>query len=330
MALVHPGQAPVIEGRTTTARGFAPAVRRVAPRVLRGLLELILVAALFELYRLTRLLARGEEVAAFDHAVQVNNLERLLHLPSEAAIQGLVPSDTLLHLANVYYVSVHFPATILFLVWGYLFRPRAQYVWARNILILLTGAALVVHIIYPLAPPRMFPQWGFVDTMATFGPDAYAGASGDLANQFAAMPSLHIGWAALIAYVIQRTGPRWLAMVAALHLALTVLVVVVTANHYWLDGVVALVLLAAAIIIVGPPRPQPSTQPSTQPAAELSTEPAAALSGEPSAALSAQPRSPAREGAVFDCPPWGSPNHRPGARSTPSGRATTPPTTVAR
>ena len=146
---------------------------------------------------------------------------------------------------------------IAFLVWGYLFRPRAEYRWARNLVIALTCSALVVHIVFPLAPPRMFPQWGFVDTMATFGPNAYAGTSGAMANQFAAMPSLHIGWAALIAYVIHRTGPRWLAWVATAHLAVTVLVVVVTANHYWLDGVVALLLLAGVALVIRRPGPEP-------------------------------------------------------------------------
>ena len=139
------------------------------------------------------------------------------------------------------------------LSWATASWPRAEYQWARNLLIGLTGAALVVHVVYPLAPPRMFPQWGFTDTMATLGPNAYAGASGDLANQFAAMPSLHVGWAALIAYVVARTGPRWLALLAAVHVLVTFLVVVVTANHYWLDGVVALLLLAAAALVLRPP-----------------------------------------------------------------------------
>jgi peptidoglycan/LPS O-acetylase OafA/YrhL len=99
----------------------------------------------------------------------------------------------------------------------------------------------------------MFPQWGFVDTMSVFGPNAYAGASGDLVNQFAAMPSLHVGWAALIAWVVHRSGPRWLAAIAAVHVVLTVVVVVVTANHYWLDGVVALLLLAVAVLVIRRP-----------------------------------------------------------------------------
>jgi PAP2 superfamily len=250
MALLHPTQAPAAVRRT---------VSTVASAVLRALLELGLVLALFELYRFGRLLARGEDAAAYSHALQVHHLERMLHLPNEATVQALVPSDTLLHAANIYYFAVHFPAMIAFLVWGYLFRPRAEYLWARNLVIALTGSALVVHVLYPLAPPRMFPQWGFADTMSAFGPNAYAGTSGALANQFAAMPSLHIGWAALIAYVIHRTGPRWLAWVATGHFAVTVLVVVVTANHYWLDGAVAVTLLAAAILVIRPRGPARKT-----------------------------------------------------------------------
>ena len=247
MTTLHPGQPPATTAVRRTARG-------IAPHVLRALLELGLVLAMFEFYRYGRLLSRGETGAAYAHALRVHHLEHNLHLPSEAMLQALVPSDTLLHAANIYYFSVHFPSMIAFLVWGYLFRPRAEYHWARNLVALLTASALVVHIVYPLAPPRMFPQWGFIDTMSTFGPNAYAGTSGAMANQFAAMPSLHIGWAALIAYVIFRTGPRWLAWVAAAHLAITVLVVVVTANHYWLDGFVALMLLGLAIIVLPPPK----------------------------------------------------------------------------
>ena len=272
MSIVHPGQAPN-PVRRTLGRALARAVDRVGPTALSALRELVLVALLFEFYRLGRLLARGEVASARRHAEFVHRLEHALRLPSEADLQALVPSDAWLHAANVYYVSVHFPAMIAFLVWGYVFRPRWEYVWTRNLVAALTGAALVVHIYYPLAPPRMFPQWGFVDTMAVLGPDAYAGASGDLANQFAAMPSLHIGWAALIAYVVHRTGPKWLAWVATLHLTITVFVVVVTANHYWMDGVVALVLLAAVSRVVRPkvPAEEESAQPATL---ALSHEPA--------------------------------------------------------
>ncbi len=254
MTLVDPGRTP------------APVLRamvRAAPAVRRGAAELALIGTLYVLYRLGRLLARGQEAVAFDNAVDVHGLERLLNVPSEAALQDLVP-DVLLHAANVYYVSAHFPSIIAFLVWGYLVRPRAEYQWARNLLIAVTGAAMVIHIVYPLAPPRMFPQWGFTDTMATLGPNAYGGASGDLANQFAAMPSLHVGWAALIAYVVARTGPRWLAGLAVVHVVLTTLVVVVTANHYWLDGAVAVLLLGVAAVALRPPSARSAVEESPE------------------------------------------------------------------
>src|SRR5690606_20267921 len=130
-------------------------------------------------------------------------------------------------------------------------RPFVEYQWARNLWILQTSAALVLHLSFPLAPPRMFPQWDFVDTMTRYGPSPYEGASGGLANQFAAMPSLHVGWAVLIAYVVLRTGPRWLGVLAALHATLTMVIVIITANHWWIDAFVAVALLAAADAFLG-------------------------------------------------------------------------------
>ena len=120
----------------------------------------------------------------------------------------------------------------------------------------LTLLGLAAHIVFPLAPPRMFPGWGFLDTMATYGPSAYDGASGALVNQYAAMPSLHIGWAVLIAVVVCRTGPRLLAVLACLHAVTTVAVVTVTANHWLLDGLVAVALLGVALLVVRGPAPR--------------------------------------------------------------------------
>jgi hypothetical protein len=240
MTTLHPDQAQVAVARRT--------VRTIAPHVVRAVLELLMVLAMFEFYRYGRLLSRGETGSAYAHALRVHHLEHNLHLPSEATLQSLVPSDALLHAANVYYFSVHFPTMIAFLVWGYLFRPRAEYYWARNLAALLTGAALVVHVVYPLAPPRMFPQWGFVDTMSTFGPNAYAGTSGALANQFAAMPSLHIGWSlwCIAPFVGRHRSWRWNGALC-LYPATTLFAIVVTGNHYWLDALGGAVILALGL-----------------------------------------------------------------------------------
>ncbi len=222
-----------------------------------GIIELLLVAGLYVVYKLGRVITVDSEETARAHARLVHQLERALPLPSEAAIQNAVDSVRLLEAANVYYVSAHFPVTIAFLVWGFLARPRSEYLWARRLLVVLTLLGLVAHIVFPLAPPRMFPSWGFIDTMTTYGPSAYDGASGALVNQYAAMPSLHIGWAALIAVVVCRTGPRWLAVLACLHALTTVAVVTVTANHWLLDGVVALALLGVALLVVPSPDSRP-------------------------------------------------------------------------
>ena len=244
-----------------------------------GALELLLVSGLYGVYKLGRLLSADREEAARAHARLVHHLERLLHLPSEAAIQDAVHSVRLFEAANVYYVSAHFPVTIAFLVWGFLARPRSEYLWARRLLVVVTLLGLVAHIVFPLAPPRMFPGWGFLDTMTTYGPSAYDGTSGAFVNQYAAMPSLHIGWAVLIAVVVCRTGRRPIAVLACLHALTTVAVVTITANHWLLDGLVAVALLGVALLVVPGPsgrRPALRGEPaeSAAPAGAVSTAPA--------------------------------------------------------
>lgn len=218
-------------------------------RLRAALVELVLVAALFNLYRFGRAAIDGQEATARHNAELVTDVQRAIGLPSEATVQQLFDLEPLLRLANTYYTGVHFPLMVLFLAWGFVRRPRHEYVWARNVIAIQTGAALLIHMAFPLAPPRMFPEWGFIDSMAVYGPSAYDGVSGDVANQFAAMPSLHVGWAVAIAYIVFRTGPRPLAALAALHAATTYLVVIVTANHWWLDGIVAIGLLVLAVAL---------------------------------------------------------------------------------
>ena len=228
---------------------------RLSTRLRAAGFELLLVVLLFGVYKYGRTLVAGEDAEATHHAELVHHTEALLHLPSEAALQAAVGSEAVFRALNVYYVSVHFPLMLVFLVWGFLRRPDAEYRWARTMVATVTGMALAIHIAFPLAPPRFFPQWGFVDTMTVYGPSAYDGASGAVANQLAAMPSLHVGWAVLIAYVVARTGPRWLAVLAMAHAVVTVAVVVLTANHWWLDGFVGALLVAVAAAVVRCPAP---------------------------------------------------------------------------
>ncbi|MFB7916785.1 phosphatase PAP2 family protein [Streptomyces sp. NPDC056061] len=210
--------------------------------------ELLLVVGLFAIYKFGRRAANGHTEEAYRNADGVWAFERAVHLPGEGAVQSmLLHGDTLIHLANTYYAVVHFPATLLFLVWLYWRRPR-HYVWSRRILAALTGAALALHLLFPLAPPRLLAATGLVDTGQVYGPTVYGAkpATDSMANQFAAMPSLHFGWAVMVAVgliVATRTRWRWLWL---LHPAVTLLVIVGTANHYWLDSIVVAALLAVA------------------------------------------------------------------------------------
>ncbi|NEB06429.1 phosphatase PAP2 family protein, partial [Streptomyces sp. SID13726] len=157
--------------------------------------ELLLVAGLFAVYKTGRMLSTDRTEEAFRNAGRVWDAERTLHLPGEGAIQRLLLNgDALVHTANTYYAAVHFPATVLFLIWLYVRRP-GHYLWARRALAVLTGAALALHLAFPLAPPRMLGAAHLVDTAQVYGPSVYraAPATDTMANQFAAMPSLHFG-----------------------------------------------------------------------------------------------------------------------------------------
>jgi hypothetical protein len=227
----------------------------------------VLLATLFLVYSAGRQLAARHSGSAFDHAHEVLSLQDWLHLPDEAAVQQwALQFPHAIQAANLYYAGVHAPLTAAVLLWLSIWRPQA-YAHVRWTMVSLTGLALIGHIVFPLAPPRMMR--GFVDTGVLFGQSVYgADHTGGAANQFAAMPSLHVGWAALIALamiLITRSPWRWLWL---LHPIATFAVVVVTANHYWLDGIVVLILLAASLpFLLRPglhadrPRPRNSVSP---------------------------------------------------------------------
>ncbi|MEU3397814.1 phosphatase PAP2 family protein [Streptomyces filamentosus] len=256
----------------------APGGEDRRPPLLR---ELLLVTGLFLVYKFGRLLANGHETRAFGNAERVWDLERALHLPGEGTIQQLLlHGEALIRTANTYYAAVHFPATIAFLAWLYWRRP-AHYVWSRRVLALVTGAALALHILVPLAPPRLLASAGLVDTARVYGPSVYGAVpeTDSMANQFAAMPSLHFGWALMVAIGLIAATRSPLRGLWLLHPVLTLLVIVGTANHYWLDALAAAVLLGLALLVVpAPVPPAPAGTPTVprQRSAAADTAPAGA------------------------------------------------------
>ena len=196
--------------------------------VRRALREFVLVAALFLAYKMGRLLVDGHVTEAMNNAAAVWHFERALHLPSEARLQGaLLSHEFWVRAANCFYAYVHFPATALALVWLYVRKPET-YLWMRRTLATLTAFALVVHSLFPLAPPRMLAAAGMVDTGRLFGPSVYGPPATDtLSNQYAAMPSLHVGWAVVVALALVTTTAGWKRWLWLAHPAITLIVVVV-------------------------------------------------------------------------------------------------------
>ncbi|HEY3005624.1 MAG TPA: phosphatase PAP2 family protein [Kribbellaceae bacterium] len=220
--------------------------RSRAVRIGRVVREALLLGGLFAVYTGVRYLALRHNGEAFANASLVVRLERTLGLPDEAALQHAVLGVPLLpQAANGYYALVHFPVTVAVLLWLSVRNP-AVYPRVRWAMVSVTALATVGHLVFPLAPPRMLPGW--VDTGVRFGQSVYGPRTDSgVANQFAAMPSLHVGWAAMIAIVLIMVGRsrwRWLWV---LHPVATFAVVVVTANHYWLDGLVALALVGCSL-----------------------------------------------------------------------------------
>jgi hypothetical protein len=215
-------------------------------RVVRVARELMLLGGLFGIYLTVRYLALRHSTAAFSNAELVVGLESRLRLPSEAGLQhGALRVPHLAQAANGYYALVHFPITVAVLIWLSV-RHRELYPRVRWTMVAVTALATAGHLLFPLAPPRMLP--GFVDTGVRYGQSVYGPRTDSgVANQFAAMPSLHVGWAVMIAIVlvlVTRSRWRWLWL---LHPVITFVVVVLTANHYWMDGLVALVLVAVCL-----------------------------------------------------------------------------------
>lgn len=208
------------------------------------LFEIALCGALLMLYRAIRVFNKGDLRAAFANSRDIIRFEEWLGMPFEAGLQAwLLDNPALIKLLNYYYVVAHFPVAIALLVWLFLRHP-VHYRSFRNLMAFVTFAALILHVVFPLAPPRMMS--GFVDTMSEFGPSIYPrNALAGTANQIAAMPSLHFGWAMITAVAVVavlNSKWRWLVVV---HPVLMVLAIIATANHWWIDAA------AAALIIVG-------------------------------------------------------------------------------
>lgn len=236
---------PVRLARVSLAR-WLPSPRLAA--VAAFVQEAGIVVGLFALWQLAGSHPALDPGGAVGRARWIWDTERSLHMPSEAAVQRIfLPHPLIIQAFNLYYASLHFVMLISCLVWLFV-RYRASYFRVRTTVVLFTGFSLIVQLI-PVAPPRMLTGDGMWDTAVLYGQSVYGNDGGFNPDQLSAMPSVHVGWALLVAIVVvqvSRSRWRWLALA---YPALTVLAVVVTANHFWLDGWAAAALLALALLL---------------------------------------------------------------------------------
>src|SRR5215470_1213244 len=162
------------------------------------LTEIGLILTLFAMWQL----AGGLSMMGLDRALirgqDIWNFERAIHLPSEATEQSwIIGHPVLVELTNLYYATLHFPTLIATLIWLYV-RHRDRYPFWRNTVVLVTALCLLIQFI-PVAPPRLLPNIDIVDTGLLYGQSVYGPNGVEMANQLAAMPSVHVGWAVLAA-----------------------------------------------------------------------------------------------------------------------------------
>jgi membrane-associated phospholipid phosphatase len=204
-------------------------------------------------YRLVRGLVAGSATAAFQHARELIGIERTLHLFVEPSIQAWASGSTLLmDVSSWLYVNAQTTVTVGALVYLYLCHNRSFY-FVRNMLLISMAIALIGYAVFPTAPPRFMPEWGFVDSVSDFTGVHVSHASATMSallNPYAAVPSMHVAFALSIGWPLARLV-RWRPGRALwlLYPFLVAFVIVATANHFILDAVLG--ALTAAVSAYG-------------------------------------------------------------------------------
>ncbi|WP_333769461.1 phosphatase PAP2 family protein [Streptomyces sp. IBSBF 2435] len=228
------------------------------PRHPRWWFEILLIGVSYSLYSQIRNAVPQKREIALRHARSIWAFEHHVGLAVERSVNHGVNSVTWLIVGmNYYYATLHFIITVAVLVWLYIYHP-GRYGPARLVVFMTTWIALIGFWAYPLAPPRLMTNGGFIDTVLvhhTWG----SMSQGDLAqvsNQYAAMPSMHIGWSLWCGItIVTLAKPLWARVLGGLYPAVTLLVIISTGNHFWMDAVGGAVCLgvgySVAYVIYG-------------------------------------------------------------------------------
>jgi membrane-associated phospholipid phosphatase len=223
----------------------------------KGWLDVLRQVALFGLaylaYRLVRGLVEPEANVAFAHARDLISLELTLHMFVEPSIQAWASgSHFVMGLASWLYINAQTSVTVCALIYLYLRHNRSFY-FVRNMLVIAMFIALVGYTVFPTAPPRFLPEWGFVDSVSDFTgmhletTHNGGGASTALTNLYAAVPSMHVAFALMIGWPLARLSRRRIVKVLwLLYPLLMAFVIVVTANHFIFDAILGALTAGAS------------------------------------------------------------------------------------
>ncbi|MEU8978440.1 phosphatase PAP2 family protein [Streptomyces sp. NPDC048309] len=228
------------------------------PARLRWWTELPLIVLVYASYSAGRLLARGDASSAVGHGLAILRVEKFFHLNAEHPLNRLFTREAWLGVpADFWYASLHYLVTPAILIW--LFRSRTvRYRAARTWLMTSTFIGLIGFSLIPTCPPRLLSAGhGFVDTMAQYSSYGWWGGEasaprglGGMTNQYAAMPSLHVGWSLWCGVMLWRYGRTPAAKVVGVaYPLLTTIVVMGTANHYFLDAVAGAAVMGVGLLL---------------------------------------------------------------------------------
>jgi hypothetical protein len=239
----------------------APVMGETGGSRLRWWTEVPLILVVYAAYTVGRILVRSDAAGATDHGLMILRLEKSLHLSAEEPLNRIFASHLWIGLpADFWYASLHYVITPAIAVWLFRTRP-VQYRIGRTWLLLSTFVGLVGFTLLPTCPPRLLTaSHGFVDTMAEFSHYGWWGGAasaprglGGMTNQYAAMPSLHVGWAMWCGLMLWRYGSaRWTKVAAVGYPLITTLVVMGTANHYLFDALAGVAVMGVGLLLARP------------------------------------------------------------------------------
>ncbi|WP_338696809.1 phosphatase PAP2 family protein [Streptomyces sp. Q6] len=239
----------------------APHTGAIPGARLRWWTELPLIVLVYGAYSAGRLLARGDVSTAVDHGLAILRAEKAVRLNFEHPLNRLFTREAWIGVpADFWYASLHYMITPALLIW--LFRRRADvYRRARTWLMTSTMIGLIGFTLLPTCPPRLLSSGhGFVDTMAQYSSYGWWGGAasapkgmGGMTNQYAAMPSLHVGWALWCGVMLWRHGRTPYAKAAGVAYPLiTTIVVMGTANHYFFDALAGGAVMGVGLLLTKP------------------------------------------------------------------------------